>query len=246
MSTSDIQVKNYLGVRVTASPADVAEYVSKLWPDRDDVFWCNHPPDDDVKAMHAHIVVPCEFQLREKVTAKRPLGHHEREALKLRITRVLGIKGNAQFATSIYTNGIVSAMTYMKHAPTELHGSEGMKALFHQAPPWVENRPDKVNDEDTDDLYRLGKTEKDMMLSESNIVWVMKRFARVTNNDGGFEAVLTELMSKTRWRLSTTLKRNRISQEHVEAFETGPEASAKTWVARYMPYGYKGSSFPEK
>jgi hypothetical protein len=74
MSTVDME---YLGLRVTGSPEEIAGYVTKMWPDCDDVFYCNHPPDDEVKHPHAHIVIPCKFTPNDK----RPLGFKEREAL---------------------------------------------------------------------------------------------------------------------------------------------------------------------
>lgn len=232
----------YIGIRVTGIPEVIAEYVTKLWPDRDDVFYCNHPADDEVSAPHAHIVVPYEF----KANDKRPLGFHEREALKVRIVRTLGLKGNGQFATSVYTNGIVSAMTYMKHMPTQVHGSDAMKKMFDEAPPWVEHRDHKMKEEDNDDIYHVGKHEKHMMLTDINIIGVMKKFARLNKLDKGFSHVLSELMKKTRWRLSPTLKRNRISQEIVDEYESGTQACSMMWVDRYMPYGYKSSAFCEK
>jgi hypothetical protein len=134
----------------------------------------------------------------------------------------------------------------MKHMPTHLHGSDEMKKLFDEAPPWVEQREHKKKEEDNDDIYKVGKHERHMMLTETNIIGVMKKFARLNKIEKGFSYVLVELMKKTRWRLSPMLKKNRISQEIVDEYESGTQACASMWVDRYMPYGYKSSAFVQK
>jgi len=235
----------YISVRISASPAEIEEYVSKLWPSRDDVFWCNHPKHDDNHSGathdHAHIIVPYVFK---QPTGTKTIGEAERDALKVRINRTVGLKGSTKFATTVFTNGYLCAMTYMKHVPGAfIVGSTPMKVMFESAPPWVENREHmKASDESNNDVHLLTKHERHMMLSETNIIGVMRKFARLNKIDKGFAVTLADLIKKTRWRLSTSIKRNRISQEIVDEFESGTQACARVWVDRYMPYRYQYKS----
>ena len=129
----------YLGLRITATPEQVAEYVSKLWPENDEVFYCNHSAHDDehlgAKHPHAHIVVPYGT-----FKAQKTPGALEKEALRKRILRVLALEGNAKTAISIYTNEFSDACTYFKHAGHTFHGSEEMTKIYKASPDWVERR----------------------------------------------------------------------------------------------------------
>jgi len=231
----------YLGIRFTAPPEIVCEYINKLWPDREDVFWCDHPKHDDshegATHLHSHVVVPTLF----KDAVGKPVGVLEKQAINKRIGRVLGLRGNAQSAVSIYTNGVVSAMTYMKHSPGVIFHSrtDAVKEMYDKAPAWVENRAHmQAGDGQSNDIHEVMKAEKALSLTAENILGVMRKHQRLAKlEEKGFVEVLESLIKKTRWRLGHYLKANKIPREIVEEFNAGAQACASVWVKRYMPYG---------
>jgi hypothetical protein len=155
--------------------------------------------------------------------------------------RTLGLKGNGQYAITVFTNGFVSAMTYFKHIPNPpFHGNVAMTKMFEEAPPWVERRAHMLNEQDGTDVHApIPKSQLYKTLTTTNIIPVMKRFARLNKYEQGFSYVFQQLMKKTRWRLSTDMQRNRIPLSIVEEYDSGAQACAKPWTDRYMPYEYK-------
>jgi len=223
-----------------------------MWPDREDIFWCDHPAHDDPNdpvgssVPHSHVVVPYVFSEPKIDPSKKRqpmLGDAERIALRARVVRTLGLKGNAEYATSVYTNGFQAAMTYFKHVPNvPFHGNDAMKKMFAEAPPWVEKREHMLSADDGTDVHAaIPKNQMYKTLTTTNILPVMKRFARLNKMEQGFSYVFQELMKKTRWRLSTEMQRNRIPLSIVEEYDSGAQACAKPWHDRYMPYEYKST-----
>jgi len=234
-----VDMTSYLGLRITAPHHQCREWIDKLFPEVENryLFWGDHHahPGEHLGAAHdhCHVAIPMVFA---EPTEKKKAGEAEKLALQKRINRELGIKGNLFFAVSIYDNGMESAATYIKHdAGAVFHFRDPrIEDLIGKAPLWVEKRPQFI-DEGDDDVSKVDRKKNHMMLSEANLLNVMRKFARVKKLEGEpFNVVLQELLRQTRWRPSQQLRKFRIPGALIQEYEEGMDAVSSSYVDYLM------------
>lgn len=211
----------HIGLRLT-KPAEevpaILEHLLKIreGPFKDHVWqhcYVNHPADADVAHDHSHVYC-CECTDLKEL-----------KKLKLLMQKTLnrkGIKGNSQYAISVFKGGFKEYAFYAKHADTPLIGGTDEQNDLYTASDVYVKHPIDIDDEDIadDDIHKTIKKPY-KALGDFNLVKVMRKFCRLKRiGVHNFKDVFIRLLNETEWRPSKALSRP-FRPWHIQEFENG-------------------------
>ena len=202
--TNLVVPKNYYALRVVLPHADWPKLQDVVNRYSKDYIVGLHPADDECKHEHFHFAIldMTEYPKKE-------------EAFRKYLKSKFASGGNKFYSGNFRDNGVLSAITYMKHVddPQFKHRGSDWQKFIEMAPPWVH----KARVEPGAPTKR--KRESDPVLTYTNVLWQARRWRKEHNIKSTDLGVVLEHMSRVGyWQPSIDLQRRGLDRMHYDRF----------------------------